>query len=1109
MRDQESGNVQLGRDPQWYKDAVIYELHVRTFSDSDGDGIGDFRGLIRKLDYLQALGVSAIWLLPFYPSPLKDEGYDVADYCNVHPSYGTLRDVRQFIREAHNRGLRVVTEMVCNHTSDQHPWFQQARLAKPGDSLRDWYVWSDTADKYKDARIVFKDFEAANWTWDSVAGAYYWHRFYSHQPDLNYENPAVHEAIRKVVSFWLKAGVDGLRLDAVPYLYEQEDTDCENLPQTHAFLKSLRQFVDEHFPDRMLLAEANLWPEHAIHYFGGGDECHMAFHFPLMPRLFLGLRMEDRFPITDVLGQTPLIPESCQWALFLRNHDELTLETVTDEERAFMYREYAMDPQMRMNLGIRRRLAPLLGNHRRRIELLKGLLFSLPGTPVLYYGDEIGMGDNIYLGDRNAVRTPMQWSADRNAGFSSANRQQLALPVVVDPEYHYESVNVEAQEKNPHSLLWWMRRLIALRRQHPAFGRGSLEFLHPENRSILAFIRRYGDELILVVANLSRFVQPAELDLSAFRGLVPFELFGRVEFPPVGDRPYFFTLGPHSFYWFSLERAEAPRERTSLQPADPALPIRGGWEGIGRREFRAQLARTLPAYLSRRPWFAGVARHVKAATVTDVVPVGNGGLRAAIAITQVEYSDQEPERYVIPLALATGSEAEQVVSLFPEDVVTRVQLPGESGILYDALHVPRFARALLEAASRRRQLRGGCGSIVGTASMRLRQLQDSAEPVLGQDDHGDGAVIFGNDLVLRLLRRTEPGINLDVELGGFLTERARFAGIAGLAGSLTYEPEQGEPITLALLREFATGGVNGRQHGLHAVEQFLVENVGRPAERRVPLLPENGPLLLAASEIPPLVQETLGAYAPLSERLGARTGELHLALAAAREPDLAPEPFNLHYQQALAHSMLGLTRKTLQTLAQALSALPEAAQGVARQVLDRQHQIEAVMQALGERPFSGLRIRCHGAYSLEHVVVQGSSVVIAGFTGTPTRDQRNRRWKRSPLCDVANMLYSFHSVACTALSALTAGGVSLPGGALPEPWARFWETWVSASYLRAYLQTTAKGPLRQRDRREAAVLLNAYFAETALWELQHHLDHQADLAPIPLTALLTLLQVVR
>jgi maltose alpha-D-glucosyltransferase / alpha-amylase len=511
----------LAEDALWYKDAIIYEMHVRSFADSDADGIGDFRGLTEKLDYLAGPGGDRHLAAALLPSPLKDDGYDIADYTDIHPSYGTLRDFKAFLREAKYRGLKVITELVINHTSDQHPWFQRARRAAPGSRHRNYYVWSDSPHRYKETRIIFQDFESSNWAWDPVARAYYWHRFYSHQPDLNFDNPEVKRAIIRAMDFWLSLGVDGLRLDAVPYLYEREGTNCENLPETHAFLKELRRHVEQKYSNRMFLAEANQWPEDAAAYFGDGDECHMAFHFPLMPRMFMALRMEDRFPIIDIFQQTPAIPDNCQWALFLRNHDELTLEMVTDEERDYMYRVYSKDPQARLNLGIRRRLAPLLGNNRRRIELMNTLLFTLPGTPVIYYGDEIGMGDNIYLGDRDGVRTPMQWSADRNAGFSQANTQKLYLPVIIDPEYHYEAVNVEAQQNNPTSLLWGMKRLIALRKRYKALSRGSITFLYPDNNKVLVFVRQYEHERLLVLMNLSRFVQYVELDLSAIRAKRP------------------------------------------------------------------------------------------------------------------------------------------------------------------------------------------------------------------------------------------------------------------------------------------------------------------------------------------------------------------------------------------------------------------------------------------------------------------------------------------------------------------------------------------------------------------------------------------------------------
>jgi maltose alpha-D-glucosyltransferase/alpha-amylase len=554
----------IDNDALWYKDAIIYQLHIKSYRDSNSDGFGDFRGLIEKLDYVRQLGANTIWLLPFYPSPLRDDGYDIAAYEEINPTYGTVEDFRAFLEAAHERNIRVVTELVINHTSDQHPWFQRARTAPKGSPERDWYVWSDDPNKFSQARIIFTDTEKSNWSWDPEAQQFYWHRFFSHQPDLNFDNPDVLEAVINVMRFWLRMGVDGLRLDAIPYLIERDDTNCENLPETHEVLRKLRAALDAEFPNRIFLAEANQWPSDVRPYFGNSDECHMAFHFPVMPRMYMALRKEDRTPIVDIMRQTPEIPPDCQWAVFLRNHDELTLEMVTDEERDYMYREYARDPRMRINVGIRRRLAPLMESGRRQIELMNALLMSMPGTPIIYYGDELGMGDNIYLGDRNGVRTPMQWSADRNAGFSEADTAALYSPLIVDPPYGYHTVNVAAQERVPTSLLRWMRRLIAVRQEYKAFGRGTWEPVDAANRRVLVFLRRYKDETILCVNNLSRFAQYVELDLREFSGRIPLELWSKNCFPPIGELPYLLTLGPHNFLWFRLLAAEQAKEfRTS------------------------------------------------------------------------------------------------------------------------------------------------------------------------------------------------------------------------------------------------------------------------------------------------------------------------------------------------------------------------------------------------------------------------------------------------------------------------------------------------------------------------------------------------------------------
>ncbi|MBP1623288.1 MAG: alpha amylase, catalytic subdomain, partial [Acidobacteria bacterium] len=715
----------------WYKDAIIYELHVRSFYDSDGDGVGDFRGLTERLDYLRDLGITAIWLLPFYPSPLKDDGYDISDYTSIHPSYGSMQDFVAFLREAHRRGLRVITELVLNHTSDQHAWFKRARSSPPGSHRRDFYVWSDSPEKFKDARIIFKDFEFSNWTWDNTAKSYYWHRFYSHQPDLNYDNPAVRRAMFQVVDFWLELGVDGLRLDAVPYLFEREGTNCENLPETHSFLKELRRHVDGKFGDRMLLGEANQWPEDASAYFGKGDECHMAFHFPLMPRLFMAIRMEDRFPIVEIMQQTPPIPETSQWALFLRNHDELTLEMVTDEERDYMYRVYANDSQARVNLGIRRRLAPLLSHNRRKTELMKALLFSLPGTPVLYYGDEIGMGDNIYLGDRNGVRTPFQWSPDRNAGFSRATPQKLYLPVIIDPEYHYEAYNVEAQQQNPSSMLWFVKRLIALRKRYPATGRGDMQLLYPANHRVFAFIRSYQDQRLLCVANLSRFAQAVELDLSACYGMTPVEAFGQTRFPRIANAPYLLTLGPHSFYFFALEseRELAAVPAGARETPIPSIETESRWEEALLGGDRKLLADILLPYIRLRRWFGGKARVIQRATLKNVIPLPFRPADSYITLVQLEYTEGEPEIYVLALGFATGSRAEQIAQNSPQAAIARIRTretrhPSE-GLLYDALWDRDFAVSLLQSIMHRRRFKADQDEI---AAFPLPALQTILSP---------------------------------------------------------------------------------------------------------------------------------------------------------------------------------------------------------------------------------------------------------------------------------------------------------------------------------------------------------------------------------------------
>jgi len=1096
-------------DPLWFKDAILYQIHVRAFADSSGDGMGDFRGLASKLDYLEDLGVNTLWLLPFYPSPLRDDGYDIADYVRIHPMYGTMADFTHFLREAHRRGLRVVTELVLNHSSDQHAWFQRARRAPPGSEHRDFYVWSDSPEKYAGTRIIFKDFESSNWAWDPVAKSYYWHRFYSHQPDLNFDNPAVHKALLDVVDFWMDLGVDGMRLDAVPYLYEREGTSCENLPETHAFLKSLRRHVDAKFPNRMLLAEANQWPEDAVAYFGRGDECHMAFHFPIMPRMFMAVHMEDRYPLIDILAQTPAIPERAQWALFLRNHDELTLEMVTDEERDYMYRVYAHDRQARINLGIRRRLAPLLGNNRRKIELLNSLLFSLPGTPVIYYGDEIGMGDNIYLGDRNGVRTPMQWSADRNAGFSRANPQKLFLPVTIDPEYHYEAVNVEAQQNNPHALIWWMKRLMALSRRFKAFGRGTMEPLNPENRKVFSFLRRYEDETILVVANLSRFVQYVELDLAPFKGRVPVELFGRTEFPPIGEGPYFLTLGPHAFYWFALEPAGAAAGGgPPAEAGERALELPEPWTLALQERSKGGLEEALASFIAGRRWFAGKARKLKAARIADSVPLDFPGLDAVLLLVPIDFTEGAPQVYALAVASAAGERAERLRRDAARSVVAR--LP-DGRLLYEASGDPAFGAGLLDAIARRRQFRGQAGRVLAHPAEAFRKLRGPADaplpsaPVRGEQSNT--SLVFGDRLILKLVRRVAEGPNPDLEIGRFLTERAGFAHSPPVAGSLEYQREGEESVTLGILTGYVTNEGDAWTYTLDALGRYLETLRARTAPLPEAALPRGPLTAVLALTPPPEVQELVGSYLEVARTLGHRTAELHQTLASGTDlPDFAPEPFTPFYQRSIYQSMRNQAGQVLPLLRRRLPELPPKARGDAERVLAREKDLMDRLQAVAERPVRTMRIRCHGDFHLGQVLSTGKDFVVLDFEGEPSRPLSERRIKRSPLRDVAGMLRSFHYAAYSALFDLESRG-EVPAERLPalETGAVLWHTWTGSAFLRAYLQKAGASDFLPQEPEDLAFLLEAFLLDKCVYELGYELGHRPDWVRIPLKGLLHLL----
>jgi maltose alpha-D-glucosyltransferase/alpha-amylase len=1095
----------------WYKDAIIYQVHVRAFADSNADGIGDFEGLTSKLEYIHELGATAIWLLPFYPSPLRDDGYDIADYNDVNAAYGDMRAFRRFLREAHRRGLRVITELVMNHTSDAHPWFQRARRAPEHSRWRDFYVWSDDPSRFPEARVIFQDFETSNWTWDNLAQAYYWHRFYSHQPDLNFDNPEVRRAMMRALDFWLEAGVDGVRLDAVPYLFEREGTNCENLPETHGFLRELRAHVDARFDGRMLLAEANQWPEDAVAYFGAGDECHMAFHFPVMPRLFMALQMEHRLPIIDILEQTPAIPANSQWAMFLRNHDELTLEMVTDEERDYMYRRYADDPRMRVNLGIRRRLAPLLQNDRRKIELLNGLLFSLPGTPIVYYGDEIGIGDNVYLGDRDSVRTPMQWNGDRSAGFSRANPQQLYLPVVIDPEYHYEALNVEAQQRNPSSLWWWMRRLIALRKMHPVLARGDIEFLDPDNPKVLAFLRstqsEHGleGETVLVVANLSRHAQQVELDLRRFDGARPIELFGHTTFSTVTQRSYVLTLAPHAFHWLLLETAPRP----VMLGAVPTLAAHGDLEVAGRGVLRRQLTDAVLSYVSKQRWFAGKSRRVQDASIVDIVAIEQGRRPVGyLLLINLEYTEGEPEIYAVPVVVAKKSRSAEGDDHGPgnEDVIA--VLDAVTGVsLCDGSADPQLGSALYDLVRRSGTEAGEVGKLSGVPARALRGLTRGASVppsirAVGAEQ-SNTSVLVGERVLMKLIRKIEPGTHPEVEIGRQLSEVARLPYVAPFAGILEYERPRSRRMAVASLTGFVPNDGDAWSRALDELGRFYdqaaSEGVDGPPASAWPRRPlVEGLAGTVALDIVSFAAESLEN----AGHLGVRTAQLHHALAVGRDDAFKPLPFTRLYQRSLYQSLRSDTRTTLRQLARRRSDLDPATAELAASVLDREATMIERYSRLTRETIEVNRIRIHGDMHLGQVLVAGTDVVFIDFEGEPARPLGERAIKRTAFRDVAGMLRSYDYAARVALEQAVGRGITTEDSSHTlEPWGRLWAEWVSRAYIDGYLTEAGGEEFVPKVDWALELLLEVSLLQKAVYELGYELANRPAWVHIPLRAL--------
>ena len=1086
-------------DPLWYKDAVVYQLHVKAFCDSNDDGIGDFRGLASKLDYVKDLGVNAIWIMPFYPSPLKDDGYDVADYHNVHPQYGTRLDFRHFVREAHRRNLKVITELVVNHTSDQHSWFQAARRAPAGSAKRSYYVWSDTDQKYAGTRIIFTDTETSNWTWDPVAKAFFWHRFFSHQPDLNFDNPSVLKAIFRTMRFWLDMGVDGFRLDAIPYLVEREGTNNENLPETHVVIRQIRSMLDTHYANRMLLAEANQWPEDVREYFGDGNECHVAYHFPLMPRIYMAIAQEDRHPVVEIMQQTPDIPDSCQWAIFLRNHDELTLEMVTSKERDYMYRMYAADSRARINLGIRRRLAPLMENDLDRIKLMNSLLLSMPGSPIIYYGDEIGMGDNIFLGDRNGVRTPMQWSPDRNGGFSRADPQRLFLAPIMDPIYGYEAVNVEAQQREPSSLLNWMKRMLAVRGQSRAFGRGQLTFLKPGNRKVLAYLREHGSDIILCVANLASSAQPVELDLSRFRGRVPVELLGRTPFPPINELPYLLTLPARGFYWFRLAvDVDVPRwheERLSREDL-PVLVLFDGWTSIFRDhvvpwrigmadKVRQQLEQdVLPRFVELQRWYAAKQERINVAQLADHVLWESGGRAWFIAQFDVSGAT-ESGRYFMPLALAWEDTEEARVRALAPATIAKVRQQANVGVMVDAFADEAFCRTVIDAIRSGQRIATAHGTLHFTPTQAFGKIagRDYATLPMGrvQAQSTNTVVDLGERLFLKGYRRLRAGVNPELEIGRFLTERARFANCVPVAGAVEYIATDGTPITLSLLQAYVSNEGDGWNYTIDYLDRFLDNQ--RTAAGSLPV-------------------DAHGGYLALMHTLGTRTAELHRALALRTgDPAFEPEPISGEDLQAWKYRVREEASATLDLLDQNIGLpMPSPARHEAEVLLEERDALYSRIEGCAA-PEGGLwKTRYHGDYHLAQVLVSKNDFVIIDFEGEPARPLSERRAKHSPLRDVASMMRSFNYARWTALKHAAQDHGDTEKLA---PLAEAWEGEVRKAFLGAYDATARAGDL-YRSLDDARGLLELFELEKALYELRYEIENRPGWIRIPLLGILAL-----
>lgn len=1071
--------------PLWWKEAIIYEVHVKSFFDGNNDGIGDFVGITQKLDYIKALGVNAIWLLPFYPSPLKDDGYDIADYCSIHPDYGDLQDFKTFLKEAHKRGLRVITELVINHTSDQHPWFQRARVSPPGSLYRNYYVWSDTPQKYKEARIIFKDFESSNWTWDPVAKAYFWHRFYSHQPDLNFDNPEVKKEIFKIIDFWLGMGVDGLRLDAVPYLFEREGTSCENLPETHNFLKELRAYIDKHYENRMLLAEANQWPEDAVAYFGNGDECHMAFHFPLMPRIFMAMRMEDNYPIVDILDLTPPIPDNCQWATFLRNHDELTLEMVTDEERDYMYRVYAKESRARLNLGIRRRLAPLLDNNRKKRELIFMILFSLMGSPIIYYGDEIGMGDNIYLGDRNGVRTPMQWSEEKNGGFSKANPQQLYLPLVIDPEYHYAAVNVELQQNNLSSFLWWIRRVIAMRKKYLAFSRGTIEILNQNNPKVLAFIRKYRQEIILVVINLSRFTQVTEITLGGYLGYIPTEIFGKAILPKISENPLLFVLSPYAYFWFSLDPSHESSQNRLQRLSTLSLeniPSASFWLSAEGEKVASQI---IPFYLSFFKWFKYLGKTLLRVEIKDTIELKTLrflGEDIQCVLFSFYYDTGNPEPFILFLKLVHEGEAEALEKKKPEWIFCKFKEHDREGILIDAMHESTFRSWILDWIASAREINLTDGKLIAKPSPRLEEISRKGElpiqSLVFPEIQRNFLINFENKIICKFYRPLNEGINPEIEVLEYLEKTSSTSFFPRYLGRAEFLSKDKTTYSFCLVQEYVPNQGDGWQLSIDSLIRFFE----RVVEAKALFISPRELLKQSPLRWPAECKEILeGTYFEKLRLIAEKTALMHNCLSTQTDnPDFCPEPITLWYQRSLFQSAMEYLLRIQRRLSKTDK---EMNNGEVTQLFEKLSQIESQLYQVLIPGNYGLKIRIHGDFHLQQLLYTGKDFIIIDFEGETELPSSQRKLKKTPFKDVASIIFSLYLAAFVALD--NSMLVSQDRLWLEEV-ALCWHRYASLVFINRYLEVIDPHllPLEMEGKQR---LLYFCLLERVLYEIEYSL----------------------